>query len=1566
MKRLLIYHLCVFLSFVCLAGTVDAGAKIQFNATHLVKNKKDGQLIAKNAKQPKMKMSDVKARTGLKRIITERPQGELKTYIRSGQAIYVSGGLYSGEQSGKCYIVYGDEGKVYLQNILYGCGDYFGISWVEGTIEGNVITVPLGQSIHWSDDYQADVVLGWGSTKIYYDGYEYVSYTLDESITEVQYIVDGDHITGPVGTAPVEDPDNFYWSYEATGLSCYWTDDNSFGGFMEWNTVLTEDNSFNPPSIISEIPEGCEVYKYNRNSASIYSSWFGINNVLTDGEFMIAFDQSNGDAYIKNPLWYHNILDTWVKGSYDRTTGIISIPTGQYLSWDYANEYGIVFGWGSTYVYTDVDEYGEEGYYMGTEIDVNTTEIQLKIDGDKVYLLNCEGDFNAEFPENFNATGMMSYWSDDQSMTSIEFSKRDQSGEAEPFGFIKAQAVPVIPANPTADDWYDCGDESGYSKFYFTLPTKDADGNMLVPKYLSYSIFIDNGNGPELFTFLAEDYIYDLTSDITEVPYEIYSNSYYFRNNCVRFFRTNAAGYEPLFTEDNIGIQVYYTVNGVRNASEIVWLPPRVDPPTASIPSGSTVMPRTELHLSAQGNPILYAIDYTGNTSDLEWNSYDDNQPIIINSDIKVYAYATKPGYRHSQTAAFTYHVEDNYPLLKNASFTVDKTNILIDNYLTFRVQFELNDEYVHKVSDLELFLILPPSCPLNVNSVMVGNFISNYFFESNGFVIPLLDDSEIIRFCATPSVPGDQSAFAYVQCKHNGVTRRSLIGKVQFCAIEMTLNVPPLTANPTFMVSGSATKGKSAKVYIDGVEVAQTECLENGSWRVPCSLNQPANPSTHRVYAIVTTTDGYDFRTDTKEVLYRMNAPQPDRITMRNVVFDFLNGTTTPWCYSYNPSQPEFTFVAKLKGTTTSVRNLKIKILDTSGEVKTFDGVYSASLDGWVCTAYYGNTNKLPTSVGVAYDYVLEGETEHYETVFTNNTNGVTPNAIPIIDPSGYVYEAVPSNRLEGVTATCYYKDSETGEPVLWDATQYEQENPLLTDEQGFYRWDVPIGIWQVKYEKEGYQTVYSEWLPVPPPQLDVNIAMTEMRQPEVIKAHAYPNAVELEFNKYMKPETLTTGNITVSVNGTPVNGTIQLLNEETGSGGQSFATRVRFNANQPFNASQVTLRVNHTVETYAGLQMNEDYVKVLDVETEMTKIVTDAAIDVAWGKDYNLIVAVQPADAAKGKTLTVRSASPMIVSTSAETYTLDENGQAVVSVHGDLPGMGTLLFGIEDYDLTASTLVNVSIETDNGLRGDVNGDGEVNVADINTLIDIILGGRVDEDTRIRADVNGDGEVNIADVNAVIDIILNPAGSKTAVVNCDDLLHIDDMTMKPGDVRTLSVTLDNAASYSAMQCDIVLPAGLTLVDVMPDNGHMSTNDMMSDRTSRALTYSMSKNPFVGSQPVLTFTVQADAALDPESEITLTNVVLADTDNRAWHIGDCTARVNNASGIKDMTACADRVWFEGHTLCIETTHDGMACIANVSGMTHNVDVAAGINHYVLEPGFYVVVLNGHSYKIAVK
>lgn len=67
------------------------------------------------------------------------------------------------------------------------------------------------------------------------------------------------------------------------------------------------------------------------------------------------------------------------------------------------------------------------------------------------------------------------------------------------------------------------------------------------------------------------------------------------------------------------------------------------------------------------------------------------------------------------------------------------------------------------------------------------------------------------------------------------------------------------------------------------------------------------------------------------------------------------------------------------------------------------------------------------------------------------------------ILDPSGYAYDAYTNERLQGFTVTAYWieyvegdltfwdrvpTDTEYG--TLWNATEYSQQNPLLTDSNG------------------------------------------------------------------------------------------------------------------------------------------------------------------------------------------------------------------------------------------------------------------------------------------------------------------------------------------------------------------------------------------------------------------------------------------------------------------------------------------------------------------------------------
>lgn len=310
-------------------------------------------------------------------------------------------------------------------------------------------------------------------------------------------------------------------------------------------------------------------------------------------------------------------------------------------------------------------------------------------------------------------------------------------------------------------------------------------------------------------------------------------------------------------------------------------------------------------------------------------------------------------------------------------------------------------------------------------------------------------------------------------------------------------------------------------------------------------------------------------------------------------------------------------------------------------------------------------------------------------------------------IDPAGYVYEGVHSNRIEGVKATAYYREKVEdmfGDISLkvnkWNAEEFAQKNPLFTDVNGMYAWDVPAGEWQVKFEKDGYNTSYSEWLPVPPPQLEVNVEITQNVQPEIIDVHAYAEGVDISFDKFMDIASLNTSTIYVTSNGTKLSGSIVTLNQENSTnkpGGKPLASKVRFVPEQPLsvNTGVVRLTVSRNVFSYAGIPMAETYSQELDIEKEILEITADVSLlKVLYGDKKTATISVIPPEAGSGRTLKIANTSPLVLSTDVDEIVLDSNGQGKIVLNGNMPGSSNLIFSVNGSDKTGSVGVDVLTE--------------------------------------------------------------------------------------------------------------------------------------------------------------------------------------------------------------------------------------------------------------------------------
>lgn len=1012
----------------------------------------------------------------------------------------------------------------------------------------------------------------------------------------------------------------------------------------------------------------------------------------------------------------------------------------------------------------------------------------------------------------------------------------------------------------------------------------------------------------------------------------------------------------------------------------------------------------------------------------------------------------------------------------ENTSFTVNKQSIVAGNYLTLTGKIDFKLAYAKKVSNVNLVVDIPEACSFVENSVMVGNTTSTYSLEGNRLTIPMARYTDRVRFCVIPTLGGEYAPSAMAQFDINGKTVTQPIGSATYTAKDLSINVPATVAKTQIAVSGTAVGRSEILIYDGDVLIGQTTSLANGMWNSKCELNDAYNLSRHNIFAKVTTRQGVELRSETKECLYDENAIEVKTVTMSfyngwmrknlEVTFDFENNKTSESSYQFYTGT-DFTFVADLTNNdTTKVSDVEFIVFLSNGEHVVLPAEYNSQLDKFIAIRnfsgdalpinldvrfmqkhfaevdfsesfneeiklledVYGRLQKAATklnleltededkastfkitlpnsnlaellkieeldyelakartkqeqfgfvkvddgyqydvlestqtngyqytiidtgkkqafrftlkneertennkargdfakdflsreenlkylhglvkngswigSANTLYNYIKEldplglakygsapsfnqyfdlmesyldrletmekimvkalsakcsdntyrltqEQREKYGNQISNfdanigsfyntfvsytetykkalltsawidiikaavslgtgeiaeplmktkmmgklannkfmkhwfktkekregylenllglgfgmatdkisglvnpeeadfqgienemnqymadqmNSFGRIYNAIlhnikkdykkckskddneddtpdnppfdplnPIHDPSGYVYEAVASNRLQGVTATCYYKETvedmygDLHENIVkWDAEEYAQENPLFTDENGMYQWDVPQGMWQVKFEKDGYETTHSEWLPVPPPQLEVNIGMKQNVQPAVKMAKAYEDAVEVEFDKYMMPELLTTENLIVMDGENAAKAQIKLLNAESAYASESeiYASRIRIEAEKPFENKEITLMVSNRVKSYAGIRMQDDYQQKFTIEPEVRKILCDSTATIGYGQSAVINVEVLPASAAAGKTLLVTSSSGMIAHTETTSITLGEDGKAAIEVSGELPGTASLFYTIDGYELEASTMVKV-----------------------------------------------------------------------------------------------------------------------------------------------------------------------------------------------------------------------------------------------------------------------------------
>lgn len=304
-------------------------------------------------------------------------------------------------------------------------------------------------------------------------------------------------------------------------------------------------------------------------------------------------------------------------------------------------------------------------------------------------------------------------------------------------------------------------------------------------------------------------------------------------------------------------------------------------------------------------------------------------------------------------------------------------------------------------------------------------------------------------------------------------------------------------------------------------------------------------------------------------------------------------------------------------------------------------------------------------------------------------------------IDPSGYVFEAVKSNRLEDVTAEVWYSASADGAgAVPWDAESYEQVNPQPTDGDGVFGWYTPVGFYQVRFTKAGYEEARTEWMAVPPVRTGLEIGLRTTEKPQVESAQAYADCVELTFSQYMDASDGSLAELTAT--GLGEGCTLEWVGPEEGADGRQVAKALRIKPAKALEAgSTVELSLAGAVN-YAGIPMdgwNSGQLAVGARAAEL-KLNVEQGYSLVTGQSCEVSAYVRDASGQplSGQLVVANVGSSVVAGLGGELETesavTDADGVARFTLSGEAPGMTDLTVTVTDSLLAKTVDVRVADE--------------------------------------------------------------------------------------------------------------------------------------------------------------------------------------------------------------------------------------------------------------------------------
>ncbi len=515
--------------------------------------------------------------------------------------------------------------------------------------------------------------------------------------------------------------------------------------------------------------------------------------------------------------------------------------------------------------------------------------------------------------------------------------------------------------------------------------------------------------------------------------------------------------------------------------------------------------------------------------------------------------------------------------------------------------------------------------------------------------------------------------------------TETNYIGAVEFGNSQLTINAPAqFSKNEGIELSGKGKAGGTVELFVGNAKVGEAVVDDSGMWSTDISISNAVEGSSYLITACLTgKIVGVDSVSDETWCVEK-----PIKVT--NIAYEYYGniikssvdmskmvGKQTVSTRSYG-WYPFYLFV--------DIRNdeniQELYIAYDRGNGREYEKLVQEETGKW---ALYTSV----CSSGLPNDLTIVAKVK----------NGDEVKEIDIcdfvikwcIDPSGYIYEVVPENRVEGATVTTYYKD-EDGNAVKWNAEEFTQINPVISDGDGNYGWFVPAGQWKVVAEKVGYTKAESDWLPVPPPQLDVNLELVSTKQPKVAGIDLASDKMLVRFDNYVLADSFTKENVALK---DATDKAVEIASVEAVDAKErnekAIAKEFIVTFVAPLAEGSYTATVAAGVTSYADVVMNESQeLTGLAVAGIINDIETPEFFVVQRGKQCTFEVDVLSDESTQDRVLTAISADDSKIKI-ASVGKVNAQGKATITLDGQSAGVTEVTLGVENSSFTKTVSVMV-----------------------------------------------------------------------------------------------------------------------------------------------------------------------------------------------------------------------------------------------------------------------------------